>query len=129
MSSEFGTFTCKVVHGQVRRCGQCQEESTLRPLPWAIMSGVKTRLLLCKPWVLMRRWGGLVTAEQHCPSEAALDFKMQRLNSPNVLYVSASAQSVDYHRFLIIRILIITLYHLLIHKSESADAGHIARQH
>ena len=41
----------------------------------------------------MRRWGDLVTAEQHCPKQAALDFKMQRLNSPNVLYVSDSAQS------------------------------------
>ena len=44
----------------------------------------------------MRRWGDLVTAEQHCSSEAALDFKMQRLNSPNVLYVSSFAQSESY---------------------------------
>ena len=44
----------------------------------------------------MRRWGDLVTAEQHCSSEAALDFKMQRLNSPNVLYVSTFALSVSY---------------------------------
>ena len=44
----------------------------------------------------MRRWGDLVTADQHCSSEAALDFKMQRLNSPNVLCVSIFAQSVSH---------------------------------
>ena len=44
----------------------------------------------------MRRRGNLVTAEQHCSSEAAVDIKMQRLNSPNVLCVSTSAQSCDY---------------------------------
>lgn len=37
----------------------------------------------------MYRWRGVVAAEQHCPQEADLDFKLQRLNSPSVLYVSA----------------------------------------
>ena len=44
----------------------------------------------------MRRWGDVVTAEQHCPKAAALDFKMQRLHSPDVLYVSSFAKSVYY---------------------------------
>lgn len=74
----------------MRRCGQCQAGP---PSGGGFeLSDLACRLHPCFTRLLMRRWGDVVTAEQHCSSEAALDFKLQRLNSPNVLCVSISVQ-------------------------------------
>ena len=62
--------------GRVRGCGQCQAASPAGRCPGLPCLGRRSEPF--PTGVLMRRWGDLVTAEQHYPKEAALDFKMHR---------------------------------------------------